>query len=76
MIVPVAVADGFEARLHEARVGRHLQAVHAGDDLVAQRRIEMHAVGLEQRLRRLVVPFRLDPLHFGEQPADALPGTP
>ena len=73
---PLAVADGLEPRLDEPGVGRHLQAVDARHDFVAQRRIEVDAVGLEQRLRRLVVPFRLDALHFGEQPAGAAPGTP
>ena len=49
-----------------------LQSVDARDDLVAQRRIEMDAVGLEQRARRLVVALALDPLHLGEQSADAV----
>ena len=31
----------------------------------------MDAVGLEQRFRRLVVPFGLDALDLAEQPADA-----
>ena len=76
VISPLAVADGLEARLHEAGVGRHLQAIHARDDLVAQRRIEVDAVGLEQRLRRLVVPFRLDPLHVARAAGRRPPGTP
>ena len=66
------VGDRLELRHDEAGVGRQVQAIDARDDLVAQRRIEMHAVGLEQRARRVVVALRLDPLHLGEQPADAV----
>ena len=55
-----------------AGVRRQLQAIDARDDFVAQRRIEVHAVGLEQRARGRVVALGLDALHFGEQPADAV----
>ena len=38
-----------------AGVRRQVQPLDARDDFVAQRRIEMHAVRLEQRLRGRVV---------------------
>ena len=41
-------------------------------NLVAQRRVEVHAVGLDQRAGGLEVALALDPLHLGEQPARAL----
>ena len=46
--------------------------IDARDHLVAQCRIEVDAVGVEQQERGVVVPLGLDPLHLGEQPADAL----
>ena len=52
VISPAASGNGFEPRLHEARVGRQVEPVDARDDLVAQRRIEVHAVRLEQRRAR------------------------
>jgi hypothetical protein len=36
----------------------------------------MHAVAVEQRTRRVVITLALDPLHLGEQPADALAKRP
>ena len=42
------IPAGFEPRHHEAGVGRQLQPIDAHHDLVAERRIEVHAVGLEQ----------------------------
>ena len=53
-------------------VGRQVQLVDARDDLVAQLRIEVDAVGVEQLGGRRIVALGLDALHFGEQPADAL----
>jgi len=43
----------------------------APDDLVAERRVEVHAVGFDERLRRVVSPSPLIPLHFGEQAGHA-----
>jgi hypothetical protein len=34
--LPLAVPDGFEARLHETCVGGHLQSIDPLDDFVAQ----------------------------------------
>ena len=48
----VAAVVRLELRHHEAGVRRQVQLIDARDDLVAQLRIEVHAVGLEQRLRR------------------------
>ena len=46
VISPDALVHGLERRHHEAGVGRQLQLIDARDDFVAQRRIEMHAVGV------------------------------
>ena len=52
VISPAAFVDGFELRHHESGIRRQIQLVDARDHLVAQLRIEVDAVGLEQLPRR------------------------
>ena len=65
------VRHRLELRHHEAGVGRQVQVLDARDDLVTQLGVEVHAVGLEQLLRRRVIAFGLDALHLGQQPRHA-----
>ena len=75
LIAPSAPFTASSRGCTNPRVRRQVQLVHTRHDLVAQRGIEMHAVGFEQLLRGRVVPFGLDALHFREQPATPS-GTP
>ena len=68
---PDVVADRVEPRHDEPGVRRQLQPIDARDHFVAQRGIEMHAVGVDERARRLVIALALDALDLGEQAADA-----
>ena len=72
VIDPSAAGHRRQLRHHEAAVRRQVQLVDARHDLVAQLRIEMDAVGVEQLRRRRGIAFGLDALHFGEQLADAV----
>src|SRR5438128_457210 len=49
------VEDRLELRLNESGVRREIQAIDACDNLVAKRGIEMNAVRVEQRARRVVI---------------------
>ena len=70
---PAAGIEGrFELGHDESRVRRKPQSVDARHDLIAQTRIEMHAVSLEQELGRGVIAFGLDPLNFGEHASNAV----
>src|SRR6266849_4848704 len=60
------VSDGLELRHDEARVRRQMQFLDARDHLVAQLRIEVHAVAFKELLRRRIVTFSFDALHFGQ----------
>ena len=72
-IAPSRAAHRFEARHDEPGVGRQVEVLDAGDDLVAQGGIEVHAVGLHERARAGVVALGLDPLDLGEQAPHARP---
>jgi len=49
-----------------------VQPFDTRDDLISERRFEVHAVAVEELLRRCIVAFSLDALHLGQQPSDAV----
>ena len=73
VIVPLASVTGVSFGITKPVYDGQLQRVDALDDLVAQLRVEVDAVGVEQLRRGGSVAFRLDPLHLRKQPADAFP---
>jgi len=73
--IAVGTVDGFEARHHESGVGRQVDALNARHDLVAQRRLEVRSVRVDQRASPPDVALALDPLPPRQQAADAVMGS-
>ena len=63
----VLVIHGSVDGIDEALVGGDVQALIAGEHLLVDGGINLHAVGLDELASSLVVTFALDALNLGEQ---------